>query len=84
MFNSNHGSELTVGIIIVGRRGRICHMRNRDLCKQLRLAKNRSQQLVSIDLYFSHVYMLTCEEVGVCKCLLPTRIVSARGLVPTI
>jgi hypothetical protein len=84
MFNSNHVSELTVGIITVGRRGRSCPMRNRGLCKQLRLGKNQSQQLVSIDLYFSYVYMLTCEEVGDCKCLLPTRIVSAQGLGPTI
>ena len=59
-------------------------MRNRDLCRQLRLGKNRSQQLVSIDLCFCYVYSLTCEEVGDCKCLLPTGAVSARGLVPTV
>jgi hypothetical protein len=84
MSNSNHGLELTMGIIIVGRRGRSCHMRNRDPCRQLRLGKNRSQQLVSIDLCFYYVYRLTCEKVGDCKCLLPIRTVSARGLVLTV
>jgi hypothetical protein len=59
-------------------------MRNRVLCRQLRLGKNRSQQLVSIDLCFCYVYRLTFEKVGDCKCLLPIGIVSARGLVPTV
>ena len=39
-------------------------MRNRDLCRQLRLGRNRLQQLVSIDLCFCHVYSLTCEKLA--------------------
>ena len=65
MFNSNHWSQLTVGIIIVGRCGRSCHMRNRDMCRQLRLGKNRPQQLVSIDLCLCYVYNLTCEKLAI-------------------
>ena len=64
MFNSNHWSKQTAGIIIVGRRGRSCHKQNRDLRRQLRLGKNWSKQLVSIDLCFCYVYYLTCEKLA--------------------
>ena len=39
-------------------------MRNRDRCRQLRLGKNRLQQLASIGLCFCYVYDLTCEKLG--------------------
>jgi hypothetical protein len=84
MFNSNHWSELTAGIIVVGRCGRSWYMRNRYLCRQLRLGKNRSHQFVSIDLCLCYVCIFNMWEVGVCKCLLPIGTVSARGPVPTI
>jgi hypothetical protein len=42
-----HWSERAVGIIIAGRGGGSCYIRNRDLCRQLKLGKIRSQQLVN-------------------------------------
>ena len=54
--------ELTVAIIIASGGGGVSHMRNRDMCRQLRLGKNRSQQLVSIDLCLCYVYNLTFEK----------------------
>jgi hypothetical protein len=63
MFNSNHWSKLTAGIIVVGRCGRSWYMLNRYLCKQLRLGKNRSHQFVSIDMCLCYVCSLTCEKL---------------------
>ena len=60
MLNSKHWSHYcSPG----GRGGRNCHMRYRDMCRQLRVGKNRLQQLLSIDLCFCHVYSLTCEKL---------------------
>ena len=64
MLSGNHWWKLTAGINIVGRGGRSCHMRNRDLCRQLRLGNNSLQQLVSIDLCFYYVYSLTCVNLA--------------------
>ena len=51
-----------MGIIVAGGGGRSCHKRNRDLYRQLSLGKNRSPQLVSVDLCFCNVYSFTFEK----------------------
>ena len=71
------------GSLLLARGGRSCHMRNRDLCKQLRLGKNRSQQLVSIDLCFCYVYSLTCEKLAFVSAYYQLEL-SAQGHEPTI
>jgi hypothetical protein len=69
-----------MGIIIAGWCGRSCHVQNRDLCKQLRLGMNQSQQLVSIDLCLCYVYSLTCEKLAIVSAYYPPKLLVHEDL----